>query len=119
METKSPLVECRNGKILSLKDFIKKLEEARDTLKNGSGEKKGGKEGEEVVESPVKMMKDADLQVVTHTADTKTPEERIAYQKRLERLKAKIQKQEYAEMTKNVKSNIPHAGESTQICEVA
>merc|ERR1712226_912743 len=97
MEKQSLLITTSTGSVLDLEDYIRELKRP-DT--------------EVTLES-------SRLTVVNNSTshDTKTPEERLAYQQRVNRLKAKIEAQEYDDMTRNVRGNLHH-GFASMLAEV-
>ena len=94
MTKQSLLVKTKDGRVLELKEFIKYLKFNNTPLA-----------ATDPIQEINEKISSSCLNVVTQQEkDTKTPAERLEYQKRVNRLRVKIQNQEYDSMTKNVRT---------------
>jgi hypothetical protein len=108
MAKQSLLVKTKDGRVLELKEFIKYLKfNNKPTATDSTSDR---------VQEINDQISSSCLNVVTlQEKDTKTPAERLEYQKRMDRLRVKIQNQEYDSMTKNVRTKFqPGFGKMVQ-----
>merc|ERR1712226_1445150 len=115
MSKQSLLVKTKDGRVLELKDFINDLKSRLDKTDENKYDKtkndtdKFEKNNREPANNNHinQTLSTSALNIVTKQEDDhKSPSERLEYQKRMDKLRAKIQQAEYEAMTKNVRTTL-------------
>ena len=105
MTKQSLLIKTKDGNVLELRDFITNLK--NDLKIKKRNDEKTQNSNTQTNTQIRETLSTSTLKVVTESqTDHKTPAERLEYQKRINKLRAKIQQTEYEEMTKNVTTQL-------------